>query len=86
MTSNTILRDLLEVPLIRQSPYQLPSIRSGLFKASKIGNETTYDVEFKLPYISKCLDLPIFREALGGRFESRDISKDPIASRGCRVF
>jgi hypothetical protein len=36
----------------------------GFLKRTKIGSETTYNLEFKLPCISGCLNLPINPEAL----------------------
>jgi len=36
----------------------------GFLKRTKIGSETTYNLEFKLPCISECLNLPINSKAL----------------------
>ena len=39
----------------------------GLLKRTKIGNETTYNLEFQLPRVPEQLHLPILSEALGMR-------------------
>ncbi|KAL2357207.1 hypothetical protein BJ546DRAFT_967135 [Cryomyces antarcticus] len=57
--SPSATRELVPVAEYQEWPFQ------GFLKRTRIGNETTYNFEFKLPCISEQLDLPISVEALG---------------------
>lgn len=52
----------------------------GFLKRTRIGNGTTYNLEFTLPCISERLDLSISAEALGTD-SSREVSVEPMISR-----
>ncbi|KAJ8058596.1 hypothetical protein OCU04_012773 [Sclerotinia nivalis] len=59
--------EVLGVCLRQQRQYQLLSIRNGLqgfLEPTKIGDDTTYNFEFKLPSISEHFHLPINSAAL----------------------
>jgi hypothetical protein len=63
-----MLREVLGVRLRQQRRYQLLSIQEWLFqgflKRIRIGDDVTYNLEFKLPSISEHLHLPISPAAL----------------------
>jgi hypothetical protein len=54
---------MVSAPVVeyREWPFQ------GFLKRTKIGNETTYNLEFQLSHIPEHLHLPVLSEALGMR-------------------
>jgi hypothetical protein len=59
----------------------------GFLKRTRIGNETTYNLEFQLPCISERLNLPVPRVQIAShRFYSGGLSKAYSTLRGHLIF
>ena len=74
--------EILKVPLPQHNLYQLLNIRNGLLRAflkrTRIGDDVTYNLEFKLPSISEHLHLLINPEALDICSSKQAPAKVPI--------
>jgi hypothetical protein len=57
--SPSVTHESVPVAEFQEWPFQV------FFKRTRIGNETTYNLEFKLPCISERLNLLVFGKALG---------------------
>ncbi|KAL2063229.1 hypothetical protein VTL71DRAFT_5033 [Oculimacula yallundae] len=63
----------------RQWPFQ------GFLNYTRVGDNVTYNLEFKLPSVSECVHIPIDRAALESDYKAAAHSKTPLKSKKSRV-